>query len=258
MDTKTTLLDHTKLSDARAFHNKTKIKDISSFRTTPYRSWPESWKKVFYKAYPRFEQIILPLPSRKPHDFTQVLFDRESSREFCSASITLGQCSDLLYYAAGMKRFVTRDTSTKRFYPSAGGRYPLEVYPFVFHIEGIKSGIYHYHVKTHSLELLLGKPFFVQTFRQFSQRWMKKSTMLLVITAIFDRTEEKYKDRGYRHILTEYGHLAQNVYLVATALRLGCCSIGGFIDDGLNRLLDIDGIDEGVVGVITIGKKKEK
>ena len=71
----------------------------------------------------------------------------------------------------------------------------------------------------------------------------------------FDRTEMKYRARGYRHIFTEYGHLAQNMYLICAALGLGICSIGGFIDDGLNKILDIDGRIESVIGVIAIGNK---
>lgn len=258
MSKRTTLFHLKKMSDARVFRNKTKIENSKSFRTTPYQSWPEQWKKVFYKAYPRFNQIILPTPSRNIFDLIQVLYDRESWREFSVDTISLMQCSEILYYTGGMKRLTAQDASTKRFYPSAGGRYPLELYPFIFRIEEVQSGIYHYHVKTHSLEFLSGKPFFQKTFQQFSQPWLKNAAALLVVTAVFDRTEEKYKDRGYRHILTEYGHLAQNIYLMTAALGFGCCSIGGFIDDGLNTLLDINGQDEGVIGVVAIGKKKGK
>lgn len=140
-------------------------------------------------------------------------------------------------------------------YASARERYPLEVYPFVINVEGVVSAVYHYHLKTHSLELLLGRPFLHKTLIQFNQQWIRSSAVLAVITAIFERTESKYKDRGYRHTLTEYGHMAQNFYLVSTALHLGCCSVGGFIDEGLNEILDINGIDEGVIGVIALGSK---
>lgn len=76
-----------------------------------------------------------------------------------------------------------------------------------------------------------------------------------MISAVFDRSEMKYGDRGYRHIMTEYGHLAQNVYLVGTTLDLGVCSIGGFVDDALNKIIDVDGKVESVIGVIAVGSK---
>ena len=143
-------------------------------------------------------------------------------------------------------------------YPSAGARYPLEIYPFIFSVQGLKRAIYHYHVKTHSLELIYDGIFQRATLKNFSQSWIRKAAFLLVITAIFDRMEEKYKERGYRHIYTEYGHLAQNFYLVSSSLDLGCCSIGGFIDDGLNELLDLDGVDESTVGVTAFGNIRSK
>ena len=64
----------------------------------------------------------------------------------------------------------------------------------------------------------------------------------------------KYRDRGYRHTLTELGALTQNIYLLSAVLKLGCASIGGFIDDKLNSLLDLDGEDESVLGVIAVGE----
>ena len=83
--------------------------------------------------------------------------------------------------------------------------------------------------------------------------WIRKASALIAVSSVFDRTEEKYDNRGLRHIYTEYGHCAQNVSLITTELGLGACSIGGFIDDGLNELLDFDKIDESIIGVIAIG-----
>lgn len=238
------------------FHNRTKIKKFNTFNISVIKPKQERWGRVFYKAYPRFKQVVLPEPSIQKYDLTKTLFQRESCRDFTETPLPRLLFSDLIYYSAGEKKFVTHDGSTKRFYPSAGARYPLEVYPIVLNVEGIDSAIYHYHVKTHSLEVILEKPFARRVFMQFHQSWIKKSASLMVFTAIFDRTEEKYGDRGYRHILTEYGHVAQNMYLMSTAIGIRCCSIGGFIDDGLNAVLDIDGISESVVGVIAVGVKK--
>jgi len=44
---------------------------------------------------------------------------------------------------------------TKRFYPSAGARYPLEIYPIIFSSSDLEQGIYHYNSRDHSLELIL-------------------------------------------------------------------------------------------------------
>ena len=36
---------------------------------------------------------------------------------------------------------------------------------------------------------------------------------------------------------------------------VGCCPTGGYIDDNYNALLDLDGVEESVVGVVAIGEK---
>ena len=247
-----------KISKARQFNNLTKISKFDNKNVLSYNKWPIEWKTVYYKAYPRFEQVILPAPSSNNFNLYEILLKRESFRDFSNKPIKLDTLSDLLYYSIGMKKILNNKSTNSRMYPSAGGRYPIEVYPFIFNVSQLQQGVYHYHFKTHSLETLLQKPILEEVVKQIQMPWTKKSGMLLVTSAVFDRNEMKYGDRGYRHILTEYGHLAQNVYLVGTALGLGICSIGGFVDDGLNKIIDIDGRVESVIGVMAIGNKAIK
>lgn len=240
-------------SKSRKFNNDTKISDFSNHKTTTYSKWPENWKKVYYKAYPRMEQVLLPVPGKTEWSLNKALINRQSNRSFTKKDIKIEDFSNLLFYSGGLKSVFFKKNSNRRFYPSAGARYPLEIYPFVFNVSNIEPAIYHYHVKSHSLEKIFRKPFYDKTMKQFNQPWIKKTSALIIVSSIFDRTEDKYGDRGFRHIYTEYGHYAQNVSLIATELGLGACSIGGFIDNGLNRLLDFDKIDESVIGVLAVG-----
>lgn len=241
-------------SKSREFHWLTEITTFADFKQTPYNSWPEAWKKTYYKAYIRFPMVSLPKPTIfQTNNLIDLLRERRSVRQFIKQPMSLNSLSNILYYSAGINNKFSSSKSDKRFYPSAGARYPLEIYPIIMNCKGIQNGVYHYHLKTHSLELILKPPFLGITFKQFNQLWLKKAAVLLLVTAVFDRTEMKYKDRGYRHILTEYGHLAQNLYLTGTAEEMGVCSIGGFIENGLNKILDINGIDESVIGVVALG-----
>ena len=79
-----------------------------------------------------------------------------------------------------------------------------------------------------------------------NQEWAKSSTALIVLSAIFDRTGIKYGDRGYRYCLLEAGHIGQNIYLVANAMGVKCCAIGGFCEFVVNRHLELDGVAESV------------
>jgi SagB-type dehydrogenase family enzyme len=56
--------------------------------------------------------------------------------------------------------------------------------------------------------------------------------------------------------LFEAGHVMQNAYLICTAMDLGICSVGGFLDDKINDLLNIDGINESALYLGVIGNIK--
>ena len=66
----------------------------------------------------------------------------------------------------------------------------------------------------------------------------------------------KYGERGYRFILQESGHIAQNVYLLCEALGLKCCALGGFriSDEQIEKFLGIDGLTESIVYTLVVGK----
>ena len=73
------------------------------------------------------------------------------------------------------------------------------------------------------------------------------------MSAVLYRTRIKYEERGYRFILMECGHIAQNLYLISEAMKLKCCSIGGFVDEKFNNLLDLQGQSEKTMYLVAIG-----
>ena len=66
----------------------------------------------------------------------------------------------------------------------------------------------------------------------------------------------KYRDRAMRYIPMDLGHVCQNVQLAASAMGLGSCPIGAFFDDDFNELIGVDGEEETVVYLVTVGKLK--
>lgn len=246
------------LPASRKFHISTNINNLKDFVKTPYSKWPKSWKETHYKTYIRFPSIELSVPKYEKWDLQHILLKRQSTRKFNLKPISEKDLSAILYFSAGQRSLTTSTNTTKRMYPSAGARYPIEIYPFILKSGDILSrGIYHYHPPSHGLELVRRNNFLNQTWKQFSQPWMKNGAILLIFTAIFDRVEEKYGNRGYRHVMTDYGLITQNLYLVSTALGVGVCSIGGFDDNGINEILDLNGIDESIVGAMILGSVNE-
>lgn len=234
------------------FHHFTKQKKLLREPLDP-KNWPIEWKKIYLKGYGRLEEIILPKPELiKKISLVQSLENRQSTRKFSKLPLSEEILSTLLYYSAGLKNRKNPENKY-RFYPSAGARYPLEIY-FLSLNSPIPKGLYHYYIKNHSLEKLLDIDR-INLSDYFSQSWIIKASGLIIITAVFKRNTIKYLDRGYRHIFTEAGHVGQNIYLVSSALNIGCCAIGGFFDDTINKLIDIDGINESVIYVFALGHK---
>jgi SagB-type dehydrogenase family enzyme len=75
-----------------------------------------------------------------------------------------------------------------------------------------------------------------------------------VLSAVFQRTRWKYRERTYRYVLLEAGHIGQNLYLAATSMGLGACAVGAFLDDELNDLLGVDGKEEAALYLISVGR----
>ena len=234
------------------FHESTKIKKIGT--PTSSVDWPPEWKIVEFKSYPRLQQITLPKPEDANISLSQSIINRQSERNFSKKPVNLQQLSNLLFYSAGItKKESLGYDNGRRAYPSGGARYPLEIYLAVFEGKDIKEGIYHYNVKNHGLEELLKGNYRQEFLGAVGQDMVKESSFLLLISAVFNRTIAKYKDRGYRLILLEAGHLGQNISLVSTALNLKSCALGGFLDDKCSEILDIEKDNESVIYIFACG-----
>ena len=214
--------------------------------------WPKEWSVIHYKDYPRFEKI--PLPETHPRaDFFKLIEKRRSERDFTGKSIELRALSTLLRYSCGIRSGATERRS--RAQPSGGGRFPIEVYPVVFKgSDELRSGLYHYNVKEHALDVLWQRPFTKADISGlFTYDWAQNASLAIIMTAVFGRNQMKYGERGYRYILLEAGHIGQNIYLNAEALGLKCCALGGTRDVNLEKLIDVDGITEAIVYGLVLG-----
>ncbi len=85
------------------------------------------------------------------------------------------------------------------------------------------------------------------------QEMVADAQVIFVWSAVLERGKWKYRERAYRYIYIDAGHIGQNLYLAAEALGLGACTIGAFFDDDVNRLIGLDGTEEPVIYVGCVG-----
>jgi len=142
-----------------------------------------------------------------------------------------------------------------RAWPSAGGLYPLDTYVAAARVVGLVPAIYHYNPVAQQLERLNARdPVDVVDRGFFGQEMARQAAAVIILVASFDRTVVKYGERGYRLVLLDAGHAAQNLLLTAEQLDLDAVAVGGFHDDALASDLGLDGISEAPVHAVLVGK----
>lgn len=196
------------------------------------------------KEYPLRPFFELPEPVPIETGLSELMERRFSCRCFRKTPVELVSLSTLLHGAYGItgRSVFGQLEFLERAVPSAGGLYPLEFYLLVRNVSGLPPGVYHYAVIGHGLEqlreVLIPRP--LSNYLFMGQHYLTDAGLILVITAEVQRNFAKYADRGYRYVLFEAGHCAQNLNLAGCALGLGTCNIGGFFDEELADLLMID------------------
>ncbi|MEW6608443.1 MAG: SagB/ThcOx family dehydrogenase [bacterium] len=179
--------------------------------------------------------IFLPRPKTAGKmSIEEAIARRQSIRNFRQDPLTLEQLSQLLWSAQGITE------QFRRAVPSAGATYPLEVFAVIGIVEGMNSGVHHYHPMKHSLELIKEGDFRRElASAALNQEFIASAPLDIVICAEYSRTTFRYGSRGEKYVYMEVGHAGQNLSLIAETLGLGTVVIGAFIDEEVTRCLSL-------------------
>ncbi len=254
----------------RAFQGRT------SYRRSSMEERELNWqdKPETYKFYGHAPVVGLPSPApvKDEHPLPDVwtcVAGRRSVRAFGATPLSLLSLSRLLWASAGITTsYIT--PHGQEFYraaPTAGALYPIETYVVVNKVDDLEPGLYHYRVAghdmaerpivegSHSLELL--KPGDLReeiATAALDQPFCGKAGAVFLWTAVFARSEWKYRERAFRYFYLDAGHMAAHLSLAAVAEGLGSCPVAAFYDDEVNALLGIDGESEGIVYMTAVGR----
>jgi len=207
---------------------------------------------------------------REDIPFTSVIEDRRSVREYDEQNpVTVKELGEFLYRAARIRGIREVDSkkgayyeSSSRPYPGGGAVYELEVYLTVSKCSGLERGLYHYDPLGHRLCRLA--EWNDKTERLFDDACLSMGyaydtpDMLITISARFQRLSWKYESMAYAVMLKDAGILYQTMYLVATAMGLAPCGIGGGDSDLFGQASGLDYYTEPSVGEFVLGREKSK
>jgi SagB-type dehydrogenase family enzyme len=216
-------------------------------------------ESFLFEGYP---SIALPTELTPLHlSLEEAITMRHSTRNMIPAPFPLKDLATLFHYAYGVTRLNIGTNYPRPFrtVPSGGALYPLELFFYSSHIEDQPAGLYHYNPAKNVIRRIREENLSDSIANLLVQPEIaEQASLIIFITAMFERSTFKYGDRGYRFVLLEAGHVAQNFNLVASGLGLGCLNIGGYFDKRTNELLELDGLTQSAIYLLAVGKEGDQ
>jgi SagB-type dehydrogenase family enzyme len=205
------------------------------------------------------EPTLLPPPgefSLPPADFPALITSRVSRREYTTESFSLAELSWLLWATQGVKGVYGDNYAAMRTVPSAGARHALETYLVINRVAGLEPGLYQFLPLEHAVARLANIEAIARkvSVACLGQAIVVTSAVTIIWTAVPYRMTWRYGQRGYRYLHLDAGHVCQNLYQAAEALKAGCCAIAAFDDERMADLLKLDPAEEFVIYLATVGK----
>jgi SagB-type dehydrogenase family enzyme len=180
----------------------------------------------------------------------EAISSRRSVRDYKDEALTIEDVSQILWAAQG----ITAPAWGGRTIPSASTTYPLEIYLVVGNVKNLDEGIYHYISQNHEIEKTNRRDIRRELATAcYGQELITHAPIVIAIAVKYERTTEKYGNRGMQFVNNEVGHCAQNIHLQCEALGLGTTVIGAFQD---NIVINSLRIKEEPLYIMPIGKKK--
>lgn len=240
----------------REFMEKTRYKYLEP--SAQSRGLPQPPLELPYDVTER--PLDLPRPDAlklEPVDLRDLITRRATVRNYTPDPVSPEELSYLLWCTQGIKEH-RGSYATVRTVPSAGARHAFETFLLINRVEGFAPGVYRYVASLHKLVPLPFERNIAQQITRacLNQEQVLRSAVTFLWVAIPERMTWRYGERGYRYMHLDAGHVCQNLYLAAEPIGCGVCAIAAFDDEALNQTLALDGIEQFVIYVASLGKRR--
>jgi len=241
--------------DVLGYHEATKHSVASIQRGPHHLDW-EIMPQPF-KLYA--DPSAIPLPQ----DFTS------APRAVLAALADTGAAADdgprldrsalarLLYFSAGVLRRKTYPGGEIYFRAAActGALYHIDVYLVCGALPDLDAGVYHFGPHDFALRRLrAGDHRAALVAAMAAEPAIAAAPVVALFATTFWRNAWKYQARAYRHAFWDAGTMIANLLAVAAAGALPARVVGGFVDDDLDRLLDLDTAREATIAAVALGR----
>ena len=215
---------------------------------------------VPFKIYTGLEPI--PLPREFPPSEVPALDAVSSPRIGPGAACApdLGTLASILHHSAGITRRRKYPGGEMLFRAAActGALYHIELYLVCGDLPGLPAGVYHFGAHDFALRRLREGDYRGNLARASGgEPTVVDAPAVIVFTGTYWRNSWKYRARAYRHCFWDSGTILANMLAVCAARRVPARVIGGFVDEPVNGLLDLDTQREATLCLVSLGQGKE-
>ena len=217
----------------------------------------------FHRRADAARRVRLPPAARTGID--DLLARRATCRNFDPLHVlpaaTLSAMLKRVFGVHGVEELAPGAVAVKKNHPSGGALHPVEAYLIVQRAEGLVTGLYHYNVEAHALDLLRElDPAEARTLAATAvarQEFFADAAVMVVMAARFARSFWKYRahPKIYRAILLEAGHISQNIYLSATEFGLGAFITAAINEVEIEHALGLNPMQEGPLAICGFGPR---
>jgi len=230
------------LDAAWRYHRRTKHSYQSVHSNPHYLDWRNEPR--LFKIYPKLDPIPLPREVRQTGVPALSAISTIPGEPQSPAVPDLNALALLLRFSAGVtkqKRLPGGETFSFRAAACTGALYEFELYLVCGHLPGLDAGVYHFGVGDFSLRRLReGDWRGVLADATGGEPAIVHAPLVIVCAGTYWRNAWKYQARTYRHFGWDNGTIIANLLAMCAALRLPARLVMGFVDEEVNRLLDLD------------------
>lgn len=218
---------------------------ITSYNRFEMKGHRLDWtnRPAVYKIYRGLNYLPLPHPMNLPRVPLNHLADTSGQKFQNRQALTIDRLATILALSYGItgRTLSGGETFYYRSAPSAGALYPVEIYLAADNIEGVPPGLYHYDGAEHRLCQLR-----TESIISFADTCIGKDNtdppphLCIFFSAIIFRSAWKYKERAFRYLLLDTGHVLENLLMTLRADELPATVHYDIHGGRTNLLLGVD------------------
>jgi SagB-type dehydrogenase family enzyme len=240
------------------YHNSTKHSWHSVHTTAHYLDWNN--QPMPFKVYPRLEGEKLPtdLLSSGAPALTALAAPSIGAKEYVPGQHDLAA---LFYYAAGITKrdIVPGGQMYFRAAACTGALYHIELYLVCGDLPDLPAGVYHFGPHDFSLrQLREGDYRRVLVEASGQEPAVAQAPAIIVTTSVYWRNSWKYQARAYRHSYWDSGTILANLLATGNAHHMPLKVVTAFVDEEVNRPLDLDDQREAALQLVPVGSDPEQ